>query len=80
MLSQLDPTSNGTLAYEAEGDIWVMILPEGIQRNLTGDGVQTKTAFPDGFNRNPVWSPRQRFDSLCLARRRQQAGRLPERL
>jgi hypothetical protein len=57
VLSQLDPTSNGTLAYEAEGDIWVMILPEGIQRNLTGDGAQTKTAFPDGFNRNPVWSP-----------------------
>ncbi|MBN9387073.1 MAG: hypothetical protein J0I20_03390 [Chloroflexi bacterium] len=56
-LSQIDPTSYGTLAYEAEGDIWFMILPEGIQRSLTSDGANTRGTFPDGFNRNPVWSP-----------------------
>lgn len=56
-LAQLDPSSYGTLAYEANGDIWLMILPEGIQRNLTSDGANAGTNFPDGFNRNPVWSP-----------------------
>lgn len=57
VLSQLDQSSYGTLAYEANGDIWMMILPEGILRNLTGDGSTTRAAFPDGYNRNPVWSP-----------------------
>lgn len=62
-LAQLDETSNGTLAYEFEGDIWVMVLPEGMQRPLTSDGANTKTTFPDGYNRQPVWSP----GSLLLA-------------
>lgn len=56
-LAQIDPTSYGTLAYEADGDIWMMILPEGIQRSLTSDGANTRATFPDGYNRNPVWSP-----------------------
>jgi Tol biopolymer transport system component len=59
----LDEQANGVIAYEAEGDIWVMILPEGIQRQLTTDGSNTKIAFPDGYNRNPVWAP----GSLSLA-------------
>jgi hypothetical protein len=56
-LAQLDKQSTGIIAYENEGDIWAMVLPEGMQRKLTNDGANTRIAFPSGYNRRPVWAP-----------------------
>lgn len=59
----LDAKSSGVLVYQEDGDIWALTLPEGSGRPLTTDGSGNRLAFPEGFNRNPVWSP----DSLAIA-------------
>ncbi len=48
----------GQILFSNGGDIWT-IKPDPVAKSkLTNDGGNfDRQAFPDGFNRNPVWSP-----------------------
>jgi tricorn protease-like protein len=61
-------STQGSIVYEYQGDIWLISLPDGTRRQLTKDGVAKVNNSTINLNENPVWSPDNKQIAFASAR------------
>ncbi|HEX2909977.1 MAG TPA: hypothetical protein VH186_04160 [Chloroflexia bacterium] len=53
----LGETAYGVVVFQDAGDIWATTLPENARKQLTSNDGGAYRIYPEGFDRNPVFSP-----------------------